>query len=146
VKIETNYILLVSRLPIHFWNEMNFVPDYRDNPGLWLLSYVVAKSLQREYTDLPANLSPAFKECEEFTEKIEDVVQWFDKQVKGLVEASGSVPKLHVQVNTFAYNYFAGMALNAALPNRREMLITNKLLFDQLREVVLSPPPEPQLA
>lgn len=140
MKIETNHILYIARLPLHFWNDMQKVEDYRDNIGLWLISWVVAKSLNFEYTTLPENLKPAFDECEHFTENMDEVADWFHKQLKGLVNATREEHPLYGKLSTLAYNYFAGMGVNTLQGNKRDLLITSKVEFDALRAELLKNP------
>lgn len=144
MNIETNHILYVARLPVHFWCEFNNVADYRDNPGLWLQSYVVAKTLNLEYTDLPAELQQAFAECEAFTENLSGLVDWFGKQLKVLLTATPETHHLYGALSTLAYNFFAGMGINTVLGNRRDLLITSKLEYDQLKSELLKPTPPPK--
>jgi len=147
MKIETNHILYIARLPLHFWNEMRDAEDYRDNIGLWLISWVVARALTLEYVDLPKELQPAFDECETFTEEMDEIADWFGKQLKVMLSATDEKHSLYGKLSALAYNYFAGMASGALLQNKRDLLITSKIEFDGLKEELLkTPPPKPVYA
>lgn len=145
MKIETNHILYVARLPIHFWNELKQVEDFRENVGAWLQSYVIAKTLNLEYTELPSELHQAFLEAESFSEDVNKLADWLGAQLKGLLEVVPESHHLHGLLSTLAYNFFAGMGVNTVHANRREILITSKLEFDRLRQQLLKstlPPKE----
>lgn len=140
MKIETNHIIYVARLPLHFWNEMRKIEDFRDNIGLSLISWVVARSLNHEYTELPEQLRPYFAEAEEFSENIDEITDWFSKQLKSLISATSENHPLSGKLSTLAYNFFAGMGVNVLLGNKRDLLITSKVEFDALQAEILKSP------
>lgn len=71
---STNTLLSLARFPFHFWDELNPKEDPRDNPAKSIVSWIVAKSLTREFTDLPKVLGQNLAKVLEFNNNSKEEV------------------------------------------------------------------------
>jgi hypothetical protein len=78
--MNVNDLLTLTRLPIHFWNEVNGEPDFRDNPGKQLQSWIVANCLDLEEAEVPEVLERVVAECERCFDDHKSIIDWIDVQ------------------------------------------------------------------
>lgn len=81
---SVNELLTICRLSIHFWNEVTGEPDYRDNPGKQLQSWIVATCLDQEQVDLDSRLVNVHARCLEFSRSLIPVVDWLEAEMTHL--------------------------------------------------------------
>ena len=82
---DTNMLLSHARLPYHFWSALNPDKDSKDNPGVSIISWIVAKTLTQESSELPKYLSENFKKILEFSNQREKACELLKLRVKSMI-------------------------------------------------------------
>lgn len=103
---NTNTLLSLSRLPCHFWAILNPDKDPRDNPGISILSYIVAKTLRFETTVLPKELNENFKRLLDFSSQKEQICEALKLRIQTLAT---------VLTNYNGHDKYWSIAINASL-------------------------------
>jgi hypothetical protein len=72
---NTNALLSLSRLPFHFWEDLNPTENPLDNPGRSIMSYVVAKCLPFENSEIPSVLNDNLKKIINFADNRNKIIE-----------------------------------------------------------------------
>ena len=144
---NTNALLSLARLPFHFWPLLNPKEDKRNNPGMSIIGYIVARTLPYESTVLPNELDENLKKIYDFSNQRENVCEALKERIKTIamvltnfggddrywqisVNASLSVDKLKTKINEILIK----MANDDSNDfNINDELIHVKLEMDQLK-------------
>lgn len=95
MKAHVNELLLYSRLPFHFWTEVNGGQWPFDNPGCSVLSLCAAKLSQQVIT-VPEAVIESVEQCRQFTTdtaSVMKVMQWIEAQSEALLVKANSLPQ-----------------------------------------------------
>lgn len=87
MKAHVNELLLYSRLPFHFWTELNGGRWPFDNPGCSVLS-LCAHKLNQQMITVPDEMLSSLEECRVFTMNATTVfaiMQWIEATSEALV-------------------------------------------------------------
>lgn len=87
MKAHVNELLLYSRLPFHFWTELNGGRWPFDNPGCSVLS-LCAHKLSQQMITVPDEMLSSLEECRAFTMNATTVfaiMQWIEATSEALV-------------------------------------------------------------
>lgn len=101
LKTTVDQLLSLSRLPVHFWTELNGGKPRFGNPGYSLMSYAITR-LSNEMIDVPAELQESMQQCTDFTRNpssINHIFTWISAMTTQAVSAASALPdKLKPQV------------------------------------------------
>lgn len=95
MKAHVNELLLYSRLPFHFWTELNGGRWPFDNPGCSVLS-LCSHKLNQQLITVPDKVAEALEECREFSTSpvvISQIMQWIETSTAALVEKANELEK-----------------------------------------------------
>lgn len=170
MKVHVNELLLYSRLPFHFWTELNGGRWPFDNPGCSVLS-LCAHKLSHQTIVVPDEMVASLEDCRAFTTQatvVFAIMQWVETASEALVvKASalqdqktvfqelthllGSIKNLRTMISTI----FSGVTPPEKLDLTQEItlmflqsLIDVKADIEQLGAAVInaSTPPRPTKA
>lgn len=95
MKAHVNELLLYSRLPFHFWTELNGGRWPFDNPGCSVLS-LCSHKLNQQLITVPDQVAAALEECREFStspDVISKIIEWIEVSTAALVGKANELEK-----------------------------------------------------
>jgi len=112
MKATVDQLLSLSRLPFHFWTELNSGRQHYDNPGSSILSFAVTR-VSHEIIDVPLELHESMQQCTDFTKKPENIMHvftWLSATTTKAVQAATNLPdelkaKVFNEINALMADY-----------------------------------------
>lgn len=102
MKVTVDQLFSLSRLPFHFWTELNGGRQHYDNPGSSILSFAVTKA-SNEIVDVPPELHESMQECTDFTKRPDSIMHvftWLGATTTEAVQKASNLPD-HVKPKVF---------------------------------------------
>jgi len=107
MKTTVDQLFSLSRLPFHFWTELNGGRLHYDNPGSSIMSFAVTKA-SHEIVDVPIELHESMQQCTDFTKNPQSLMHiftWLGATTTKIVTEASNLPdplkpKVFAEMNT----------------------------------------------